>query len=372
MTFFLFNAIFANDKNSVVDRESELVDLKQRINKFKKTIDLRSSERDQLFLELNQVENLIVIQKRELKNLEKQLQTHQLNKKELDIKSDKLAVDLEAHALILRQYVRDAYSNRKQSKLKLLLEQDDPLLIARLLSYYRYLSAYRIESIQEIQLDIEEVSELQAQGLISQQKIIETLNKRQNKLDDLSQTQEKRRKLLLEKDRQLSELGAQIIALEQEQKDLLELIKSISSVISNDSGGVFGGFDKLRGNLSWPVLGVVSKEFGSQRAGKSVKWNGIVINAKRGLNIKSVHDGRIIFADWLVGMGLLLIIDHGDNYMTLYGYNETILKSVGEIVKSGETVATIGDSGGQSDTGLYFEIRHETKPENPLLWFGVN
>jgi septal ring factor EnvC (AmiA/AmiB activator) len=126
-------------------------------------------------------------------------------------------------------------------------------------------------------------------------------------------------------------------------------------------------FSKLRGVLIWPVSGGLLYDFGQPRAG-GLKWNGVVLTAPRGREVRSIYHGRVVFSDWLVGMGLLVIVDHGDNYMTLYGYNETTLKSAGDWVAPGDVIATVGDSGGQQQTSLYFEVRQGIRPLNPRSW----
>ena len=126
-------------------------------------------------------------------------------------------------------------------------------------------------------------------------------------------------------------------------------------------------FSTLKGNLTWPIAGSLIYDFGQPRAG-GLKWNGVVLSAPRGQEVRVIYHGRVVFADWLAGMGLLVIVDHGDNYMTLYGYNETTLKSAGDWVAPGDVIATVGDSGGQQQTGLYFEVRQGAKPMNPRTW----
>ena len=127
-------------------------------------------------------------------------------------------------------------------------------------------------------------------------------------------------------------------------------------------------FTEHKGRLTWPVAGTLRHEFGQPRVSSQLKWNGVVLAAPRGREVRSVYHGRVEFADWLAGMGLLVIVNHGEGYMTLYGYNETILKNAGDWVAPGDVIATVGDSGGQSQAGLYFEIRKNTDPVDPLQW----
>ncbi len=109
-------------------------------------------------------------------------------------------------------------------------------------------------------------------------------------------------------------------------------------------------------------------DFGQPRVSDQLRWNGVVLAAPRGREVRAVYHGRVVFADWLAGLGLLLVVDHGGGYMTLYGYNETILKNAGDWVAPGDVIATVGDSGGQPRAALYFEIREGARPVNPRQW----
>ena len=127
-------------------------------------------------------------------------------------------------------------------------------------------------------------------------------------------------------------------------------------------------FGKLKGKLPWPVVGKPSNRFGRYRNGTSLRWQGLTIPSTEGNRVEAIHSGRIVFADWLRGSGLLVIIDHGDGYMSLYAHNQSLLKEIGDWVNPGDTIATVGNSGGQQRSGLYFEIRHNGKPTDPKRW----
>ena len=127
-------------------------------------------------------------------------------------------------------------------------------------------------------------------------------------------------------------------------------------------------FAALRGKLGWPTTGRITARFGERRAG-ALKWDGVMIAADRGTPVRAVHRGRVVYADWLAGLGLLLIIDHGGGFLTLYGHNEQLFRAVGDVVSPGDTVASVGDSGGRPSPGLYFEIRQAAKPIDPTPWF---
>jgi septal ring factor EnvC (AmiA/AmiB activator) len=168
--------------------------------------------------------------------------------------------------------------------------------------------------------------------------------------------------------RKIADEGKEVDRLAAQENDLTRLIAELSSILSDYPITSEEPFSTHKGRLTWPVAGTLLHEFGQPRVGGSVKWNGVVLAAPRGREVRAVYHGRVAFADWLAGMGLLVIVDHGEGYMSLYGYNETILKNTGDWVAPGDVIATVGDSGGQSQSGLYFELRNGTKPENPRRW----
>jgi septal ring factor EnvC (AmiA/AmiB activator) len=166
----------------------------------------------------------------------------------------------------------------------------------------------------------------------------------------------------------LRQEGTEMQRLAMEEEDLARLIRELTSILSDYPISSEEPFSSFKGRLTWPVAGRLMHEFGQPRAGGGVNWNGVVLAAPRGREVRTIYHGRVVFADWLAGLGLLVIIDHGEGYMTLYGYNESILTSAGDWVAPGDVIATVGDSGGQQQASLYFEIRKGTQPVNPRGW----
>ena len=160
----------------------------------------------------------------------------------------------------------------------------------------------------------------------------------------------------------------QIGKLQAQAKDLTELVERLARVLPQMPDVDAEPFAGKTASLSWPAQGPVLKSYGQSRAGGELKWNGVLLGAPAGSEVRAVYHGRIIFSDWLDGMGLLTIIEHGDGYMSLYGHNQDLLKDVGEWVSPGEPIAHVGDSGGQAQAGLYFEIRKDGEPVNPRNW----
>ena len=167
----------------------------------------------------------------------------------------------------------------------------------------------------------------------------------------------------------LAEDGAEIERLAAQEADLSRLIAELTSILSDYPITSDQPFASLKGKLTWPVAGQLLHDFGQPRANGRLKWNGVVLAASRGREVRAVYHGRVIFADWLDGMGLLVIVDHGGGYLTLYGHNETTMKSAGDWVAPGDVIATVGASGGQPRASLYFEIRRNARPVDPGAWF---
>ena len=167
----------------------------------------------------------------------------------------------------------------------------------------------------------------------------------------------------------ITEEGSEVQRLATQEKDLSRLIAELTSILSDYPISSEEPFSRLKGQLTWPVAGRLVHDFGQPRAGGELRWNGVVLSAPRGREVRSVYHGRVVFADWLTGMGLLVIVDHGEGYMSLYGYNETTLKTVGDWVAPGDVIATVGESGGQPQPALYFELRQGARPIDPGAWF---
>jgi septal ring factor EnvC (AmiA/AmiB activator) len=162
--------------------------------------------------------------------------------------------------------------------------------------------------------------------------------------------------------------GQEVERLAADEEDLTRLIAELSSILSDYPISSEAPFSQHKGKLTWPVVGTLIHDFGQPRAGGDIKWNGVVLAAPRGREVRAIYHGRVAFADWLAGMGLLVIVDHGEGYMSLYGYNETILKRAGDWVAPGELIATVGDSGGRQRSSLYFELRRGTQPVDLRQW----
>ena len=187
---------------------------------------------------------------------------------------------------------------------------------------------------------------------------------------ELKAESRKRETIIANLDRQLKKQGTHLSQLEENARNLSQLIESLADILTEapTPSVPHKKFAQMKGKLAWPVKGKVQKLFGRPKPPSNLRWQGVVIQAPMGNNVRAVSHGRIAFADWLRGMGNLIIIDHGNGYLSLYGHNQSLYKEAGEWVEAGDIIASIGNSGGQKKPGLYFEIRKKGKPQNPSRW----
>jgi septal ring factor EnvC (AmiA/AmiB activator) len=368
LLFTIANTAYA-EKTSPDDKTAELETVRSQIKDVKSDLNSAKSESDKLEEELRETEILIGNVSLRLKELEEEIQKRKTRLDQLNqtIAEHEKALELE-RAYLSRQ-IRAAFMDGRSDYLKLLLNQEDPAKVGRVLAYYDYYNRSRIDSINTIKNKVETINGLSTM-LVSETEQLEKLKNRQIERNEQfvayresrSGILERLEKDIVEKDRQLKSL------LEHEQK----LSALFNKLDKRDDKITFfediAPFNSLKGKLQWPVEGRLLNKFGSNRRGESLKWQGVKIGAATGNEVRAVYTGRVIFADWFRNLGLLVIIDHGDGYMTLYGYNQNLLKKPGDWVLGGETIAYVGDTGGQSVPGVYFEVRHRGKAQNPEFW----
>jgi septal ring factor EnvC (AmiA/AmiB activator) len=358
----------AQDDGLARVKERELERVRERISELKAQMDDRAAERDRITADLQEAEVRISRQRIQLAELERQRDFSETRIEELGIRTRKRKADLGQETEQLATQVRAAYTNGRQERVKLLLNQRDPASIGRMMTYYRYLSEFRGTNIDTVNGQLAELAGLHDEAAKERDRLTALAAARQAELDRLDAAQKERQELLAALAIKMQQEGEEIDRLAAEEKDLTRLIAELTSILSDYPITSDAPFTELKGGLTWPVAGTLAHDFGQPRAGGGLKWNGVVLAAPRGSEVRAVYHGRVVFADWLAGLGLLVIVDHGEGYMTLYGYNETTLKSAGDWVAPGDVIATVGDSGGQARPGLYFEIRQGARPVNPGAW----
>ena len=360
--------VAAQDDGLAKIKERELAEVRERISELKDRLDERAAERDRVSADLQAAELKIAEKRRQLEDLERQQAYSEKRLGELAEQRRARQAELGKEIDQLSAQVRAAYTSGSQERIKLLLNQHDPASLGRLMTWYRYLSEYRGRNIEAVTTHLAELEALQQEAAREQTRLDELARAHYAELARLDAAQEERKELLGVLRTRMQEEGAEMKRLAAQEQDLTRLIAELSSILADYPITSEEPFTALRGRLTWPVAGRLVHDFGQPRAGGRLSWNGVVLAAPRGREVRAVYHGRVVFADWLDGMGLLVIVDHGEGFLTLYGYNETTLKSAGDWVAPGDAIATVGVSGGQLDSGLYFEIRQGTRPVDPRHW----
>ncbi|BFM09375.1 murein hydrolase activator EnvC family protein [Halioxenophilus aromaticivorans] len=349
--------------------EAKLKQLKQAISELQGQLKEVNSAKDQLNSELSKSETAIGDLTQKIQRIEGELAQEKKQLALLREQRDSLQASRKQQATAVAEQLVSAYKLGGQSQLKAILNLDDSYQIARLLRYHQYIVDARQSKIEQYLATVRELDQVEPAIAASAAK----LEQQQATLSDQQQTlqsAQKQRKQTLAKLAQESRSAEQRLKqMTSERDELQRLLDEVTTLLADiPTPSDQQPIRELRGKLAWPVEGKIKHRFGTQRAGTDLKWDGVWLAAAAGTPVKALHGGRVVYSDWLRGQGLLLIVDHGAGYLSLYGHNQTLYKEVGDWVKAGETVGLAGDSGGQTEAGLYFEIRHQGKPQNPKRW----
>ncbi|HNR91382.1 MAG TPA: peptidoglycan DD-metalloendopeptidase family protein [Dokdonella sp.] len=280
-----------------------------------------------------------------------------------------LARALETQREALAALLRSAYALGRDEEIKLLLQQDDVGAIARVLAYHRYFQGARVERIDALMGDLEQLAEVQRAIVGKNADVVATRKQQLAEVARLEAGRAERAALLATLDAALKDQQARLATLGRDERGLVDLLGRLRDVFADIPKKLSGAepFADQRGRLPWPLKGTLRIGFGGRDAGGR-QLSGLLIGADAGVPVHAVARGRVAYADWLKGYGMLLILDHGDGWMSLYGANESLLKDVGDWVAAGEVIAQSGASGGQSTPGLYFELRRQGKAVDPKPW----
>lgn len=407
-TYFVLLALawpLAAAANQADLKKSELDALKRRLQTLQQEFRSTQAHRKEAVDELRQSEQAISDALSQLRQLDTERQRTQLDVQTLTEQADAVAARIRQQQSHLAQALKSAHQRGQGGVLKRILDGADPNQTARELRYLAHLSRAQHDMIDALRADqaqllalrqaaaqkTDQLSQLQAAREAEQKKLLADKRAREQVLQKLSvQIQQQRREIttLQRDERNLTQLvqrlnrlmaqqaareaAARARAAQQAKRQAGQPGKTGKPVGVNTetpvafrSGRPFSG---LKGSLRLPVPGELMNRFGAPREGGGVNWKGLFIRAAEGTAVKAIAAGQVVFSEWLRGFGNLIIVDHGEGYMSLYSNNESLYKQVGDRVQPGDAIATVGNSGGQSDTGLYFEMRHQSRPVNPLLW----
>jgi len=349
--------------------QQKLEQVRSEIRALSDALRATSGERSEASEALRAQETAISTALGDLEVLDQALTRQQAELDSLEQRRAALARTLQAQREALGVLLRSAYALGRSEELKLLLQQDDVGAIARVLAYHRYFQRARVDRIDGLLTDLRELADLQTTIEDKKGELEASRKQREADIAQLQVRRDERETLLASIDTRLGEQKARLALMARDEKGLVELLARLRDVFADIPKQLDGSepFARLRGRLPPPLAGKIRTAFGGvDESGRPI--SGILINAASGSPVKAIARGRVAYADWLKGYGMLLILDHGDGYMSLYGYNDSLRKEVGDWVSPGETIATSGASGGQKSPALYFELRLQGKPINPKSW----
>jgi septal ring factor EnvC (AmiA/AmiB activator) len=349
--------------------QAQLRSLKERIERVSRDVGRDALEKDRLARNLRTAELAVAGAQTDLEALRTQEAAHAAQRSELAAERARVSDSLALERDSLAAQLQVAYEIGRHEPLQLLLNQRDPAAVARMFTWYGYFGNARAAQIAGIAQQVKRIDELDA-ALAEQEKALSQLHiSKQDRLAQLESGRVQRQSALSNLQVEARSHQASLTRLRAQQADLEHLLRELARAVppsapTDDSSG----FGRLRGRLEWPVAGRVVASFGETRA-SGVDWDGMVVATERAAPVRAVAAGRVIYADWLPGLGLLTILDHGAGYLSLYGYNNQLRRSVGETVTAGDVIAAAGDTGGRPEPQLYFEIRRGGKPIDPRPWF---
>jgi septal ring factor EnvC (AmiA/AmiB activator) len=347
---------------------AELEAVRDRIERLKGEIQQEGRKRSRAERELAEVEQSEQKARRELAELRRQLANTRQRQQELKQQAEQQRAEIDSQRRVLSNQLRVAYINGNEEWLRVALNQQDAAGLGRRMTYYGYFSRQRSAAIEILR---ETLAELELTKIEIDQKAEQLADlevEAADTLEAIAETRAERSALLSKIRSNINSKDAERNKLTAQAAELKKLVASLAKVLPKMPDLNAPPFAGKTASLAWPADGPVLKSYGQSRAGGRLKWNGILLGAPAGAEVRAVYNGRVIFADWLDGMGLLTIIEHGQGYISLYGHNQDLLKQVGDIVGPGEVIGHVGDSGGQAAAGLYFEIRKNGDPVNPRNW----
>ncbi len=366
---FMLALTASNTLANKQENEKKLEELKKTIQALKKELESTRSDRDEISKTLEKTEKNIGELSKKAKKIETELNTRQKKLDDLRGERKDLNGRKKHQAELVGDYINAAYRLGQQGNMRLLLNQEDPSRVSRNLRYYDYIVKARAEKITQYLATIQRINSIEPEIAFETEKVRQNFSSLKTQEQNLKKAQSSRRNIL-------SKLEAQINnhdkTLRAKMEDRRQLQKLLSKVIENVADLTFKGhensFASAKGALPWPTKGRVVRRYGSNRVANKIKWEGLLIGANQGEPVKAVHYGRVVFSDYLRGHGLIIIIDHGTGFMSLYAHNQALFKELGEWVEQGDVIASVGNSGGQQDSALYFELRYNGKPTNPQRW----
>ncbi len=364
------------------NEQEALKNLRERIATMQRELDKTSEAKSEAVDALRGSERAISDSNRQLAQLGERQRMADAKLGKLQAQEKNLTSSLAAQQALLGRLLHQQYLGGKQDYLKLLLGNQNPSQVSRDLQYYQYIAQNRATWLATLRSDLVSLRQVSDATREQQAELAELRREQSAQKRTLEKERQSRRQMLKRISKDLRQQRREISRAQANENRLAQLVEKLTSMLAqpqqanalfrNDQlpDNRFDGepFSQLKGKLTLPVRGEVTNRFNTPRPDSTVRWKGLFLRTSAGQPVKAIAAGRVVFSDWLRGFGNLLIVDHGMAYMSLYGNNETLYRQVGDVVHGGDVIAAVGNSGGNENLGLYFELRHESKPLDPMAW----
>jgi len=383
---------------------NDLEDLRGRIHQLQQDLSATEGSKNEAVDALRKSERAISETNRSLHDLEQQQQVLKAELDKLHRRSTHAREEIGQSQDAVAQLLKQRYEQGVPDVVPLLLSGEDPDDIARQLEYLEILARSQSQTMHELRNNLQALAQVTTAREQKLKQLAAVQSQQAAQRQRLQAENDARAKLVASLSNKMKKQKRSLESLQKDEKRLTKLVEDIARVLARreqerrakqkksvdkaTAGGAASppavamidkvpepgydseGFARMKGHLRLPVSGELINRFGSPRSDTGLSWRGLFIRAPEGREVKAVASGRVVFSDWLRGFGNLLIIDHGGNYMSLYGGVQSLFAQVGDAVQGGTTVATAGSTGGNSESGLYFELRYQSKPFDPMSWVG--
>lgn len=351
----------------------ELGEVRNKIDALSESLSADKQSKESLYQQLRAQSLKVSEISRALKQTDQAIAEQDQQVKELERQLGEQQAKQQAQLEALYKQLRAAYMHAQPGYLQILLNQQDPALVSRHHTYYRYFHQARQQQLAEIDTLLNNLT-VEQKAVFAAQRELQQLQTEQTAQQDALKTEKNQRETTLAAlDKKISSQSAQLDSLRQQEQALQQLLETLNKKSAakppvDKQKKPLANFSGLNGKLLWPLQGKLLARYGEPRNLGKLRWKGIMIAADAGNPVRASAAGKVVFADWLKGFGLLIIVDHGAQFMSLYGNNDSLLTSVGDVVDTGDTIAQSGNQGVRQMAGLYFEIRHKGSPTDPLKW----
>lgn len=351
------------------DDQQRLKEVQAEIKKLEAWLKDARGEYDSLNKELQSSDKEIADLVKQIDTTRRQLREEQDKLKKLQAEQAQLRQLRTRHQQLLSEQIRLSRKMGDEAAVRFWLTQDDPVKNQRVIQYFGYFNRARVTQLHATIEELLRLDNLTALIAETEESLRDTESRLTRKSNDLNSKRAGQKKIMASLSKKMSDEDARLKARQADRKRLEALLAEVQNLVANSArSNDEKPFKQMRGQLPAPLQGPVLASFGSMNNDNKSRWEGWKIGAREGAEVRSVHHGRVVFADWLRGFGLLMIVDHGQGYLSLYAHNQTLTRDVGSWVNGGDVIATAGRSGGQDEAALYFEIRYQGKPQDPAAW----